>query len=58
VKKRIVGCLLGSTVGDAVEAPVEFMWFDDLRLVARADGVTGYLPARQRCAMAVPRALV
>jgi ADP-ribosylglycohydrolase len=45
---RIVGCLLGGAVGDALGAPLEFKTLDQIRERYGAEGVTGYEEAYGR----------
>jgi ADP-ribosylglycohydrolase len=48
LRERIVGCLLGGAIGDALGAPVEFDSIGAIRNRYGHAGVTGYLPAYGR----------
>lgn len=40
---RIMGCLLGGAVGDALGAPIEFLTLEEIRATHGPDGVAGYV---------------
>ena len=44
-RERVLGCLLGGAIGDALDAPIEFDRLADIRARLGDAGVTGYLPA-------------
>src|SRR6185312_7352084 len=44
-RERVLGCLLGGAIGDALGAPIEFDRLVDIRARLGAAGVTGFLPA-------------
>lgn len=46
--ERILGCLLGGAVGDALGAPVEFMSIDRIRNTFGSSGIDHYAPAYGR----------
>lgn len=41
-ESRLLGCLLGGAVGDALGEPVEFMTIDQIHKIVGPEGVTGY----------------
>jgi ADP-ribosylglycohydrolase len=43
--ERVLGCLLGGAIGDALGAPIEFDHLADIRARHGAEGVTRFLPA-------------
>jgi ADP-ribosyl-[dinitrogen reductase] hydrolase len=48
IENRILGCLLGGAVGDALGAPIEFMSWKQIKEEFGEDGVTGYEEAYGR----------
>lgn len=48
MRARVRGCLLGSAVGDALGAPVEFMRLSEIRARFGPIGITDYAPAYGR----------
>jgi ADP-ribosyl-[dinitrogen reductase] hydrolase len=44
-RERVLGCLLGGAIGDALGAPIEFDRLDDIRARFGDAGVTEFLPA-------------
>ena len=47
-RARIRGCLLGGAAGDALGAPVETLYLDEIRARFGPDGIQGYAPGRVR----------
>ena len=47
VLDRVLGCLLGGAIGDALGAPIEFESLQDIRRTHGAAGISGYLHGRQ-----------
>ena len=50
---RMVGCLLGGAVGDALGAPIEFMKLPEIRARFGPEGIRDYAPAYGRDAGAI-----
>jgi ADP-ribosylglycohydrolase len=48
--ERVVGCLLGGAVGDALGAPIEFMTLPEIRKKFGPEGLKDYSPAYGRLA--------
>ena|SRR5664279_1092079 len=46
--ERVVGCLLGGAVGDALGAPIEFMTLPEIRKKFGPEGLKDYSPAYGR----------
>ena len=47
-ESRVLGCLLGGAIGDALGAPIEFMSLSEIQAQFGAQGLTEYQPAYGR----------